>query len=390
MLGALKRFFQIEAASGVLLLIAAAIALAWANSPWGASYASFWHLQLGPKSLEWIVNDILMVIFFFVVGLEIRKEIHDGQLSSWKGAALPLVAALGGMAAPALLYLALAGPGAPHTGWGIPMATDIAFAVGVLTLLGKRVPASLRMLLLALAVIDDLGAILVIAFFYSSGISLLGLLAAAVGVGIIVGMSALGVRQKLAYVLPGVLVWAGVYSAGVHPTIAGVLIGLLTPVHAVASEKEPPIDTLIHTLHPWVSFAIMPVFALANAGVALGGLSLEGAGAKVCLAVIVGLLVGKPLGVLGTCTIAVATGLAKLPAGVGKRHLLLLGVVAGIGFTMSLFIAQLAFGDPLLLGAAKLGVLIASGLAIVLGLVLGRIVGDQPVLQQPHQEPQST
>ena len=390
MLGALKRFLKIEAASGILLLIAAAVALLWANSPWGASYASFWHLQLGPKSLEWIVNDILMVIFFFVVGLEIRKEIHDGQLSSLKGAALPMVAAVGGMAAPALLYLALAGPGAPHSGWGIPMATDIAFAVGVLTLLGKRVPPSLRMLLLALAVIDDLGAILVIAFFYSSGISLLGLLAAAVGIAIIIGMAKLGVRNKLAYVLPGVVVWAGVYSAGVHPTIAGVLIGLLTPVHAVASEPEPPIDSLIHTLHPWVSYAIMPVFALANAGVALAGLSLEDGGAKVCTAVIVGLLVGKPLGVLGTCALAITTRVATLPAGVGKRHLLLLGVVAGIGFTMSLFIAQLAFSDALLLGAAKLGVLIASGVAVVVGLVLGRLVGDKPIAKQPHQEPQGT
>ncbi len=236
----LERFLRIEAASGISLLVAAAVALAWANSAWAESYTALWHtplgLRLGPfaieRDLEWVVNDGLMVVFFFVVGLEIRREIHQGELSEWRRAVLPVAAALGGMIAPALLFLGIAGAPATRSGWGIPMATDIAFAVGILTLLGRRVPVALRVLLLALAVIDDLGAIVVIAVFYSSDLTLSGLAVAALGVLGILAMQRLGVRAKLLYVAPGVVVWAGVYAAGVHPTIAGVLIGLLTPVRA--------------------------------------------------------------------------------------------------------------------------------------------------------------
>ena len=236
----LERFLRIEAASGILLLVAAAAALAWANSPWAESYVHLWHTPLGiriggftfERSLEWVVNDGLMVIFFFVVGMEIRREIHHGELSEWRRAALPAAAALGGMLAPAALYLVIAGAPATHSGWGVPMATDIAFAVGILTLLGKRVPAALRVLLLAVAVIDDLGAIVVIALFYSSGIALSGLLVAALGFGGVFAMQRLGVRAKLAYVVPSVVAWAGIYAAGIHPTIAGVIVGLVTPVRA--------------------------------------------------------------------------------------------------------------------------------------------------------------
>ncbi|MEI9950453.1 MAG: Na+/H+ antiporter NhaA [Pseudomonadota bacterium] len=370
-----------EAASGLLLIAAAVVALLWANSSVSESYGRLWHAQVGirlgsfvfERSLEWVVNDILMAIFFFVVGIEIRKELHDGQLSEWRRAALPVVGALGGMAVPALVYLALAGSPEAHSGWGIPMATDIAFALGVLTLLGKRVPAALRVLLLALAVIDDLGAILVIAIFYSSGIAASGLLLAALGLLSIVTLRAMGVRSMPIYIVPGVVVWAGVYAAGIHPTIAGVMVGLLAPVQAWPGvERESPADFLVHALHPWVSYAIMPIFALANAGVNLSGLSLTGSGAKVSLAVVVALLLGKPVGVVGLSALALWGKLAVLPDGVGTRHLLVLGVVAGIGFTMSLFLAQLAFTDPTLLGAAKLGVLAASALALVLGLILGR------------------
>ncbi len=355
-----------EAGSGVLLLCAAAVALVWANSPAAASYAGLWHLELFGKSLEWFVNDVLMAIFFFVVGMEIRKELHDGQLSEWRRAALPVAGALGGMLVPALTFLAFAGAPETHAGWGIPMATDIAFAVGVLALLGRRVPPALRVLLLALAVIDDLGAILVIAFFYSSGIRVSGLVVAALGIAVIVALRAAGVRRIPAYALPALAVWAGVYSAGIHPTIAGVIVGLLTPVAATAGEPESPADRLITQLHPWVSYAIMPIFAVANAGVSVAGMSLAGAGGKLSLAIMAGLVVGKPVGVLALGVLAVRLRLAVLPNGLSTRHLLVLGVVAGIGFTMSLFIAQLAFSDAALLGAAKLGVLVASVVALLI------------------------
>lgn len=418
----LERFLRIEAASGIVLLIAAAIALAWANSPWSASYVELWHTPVGvrvgafgfERTLEWFVNDALMVVFFFVVGMEIRREVHHGELSEWRRAALPAAAALGGMIAPAGLYLLLAGAPLTRSGWGVPMATDIAFAVGILALLGKRVPPALRVLLLALAVIDDLGAIIVIALFYSSGVAVSGLLVAALGLGFVVAMQRLGVRSKAAYIAPAVVAWAGVYAAGIHPTIAGVVVGLMTPVRAwfgpegfiagVQGELEQlgrvdrarlsshelattlrhvnrarrealsPAESLIETLHPWVAFGIMPLFALANAGVQLSGGGLDADGWSVATAVAVGLIVGKPLGVLLATGLALRSGLGTLPIGLTMRHLLVLGVVAGIGFTMALFIAQLAFVDPELLAAAKAGVLGASGAAAIVGLLLGRLL----------------
>jgi NhaA family Na+:H+ antiporter len=415
----LERFLRIEAASGILLLLAAAVALVWANSPWADTYFHLWHTPVGvrvgsvtfERSLEWLVNDGLMVIFFFVVGMEIRRELHHGELSEWRRAALPAAAALGGMVAPACVYLAFAGAPSTRSGWGVPMATDIAFAVGVLTLLGKRVPAALRVLLLALAVIDDLGAIVVIALFYSSGVVVSGLLVAALGLGGVFAMQRLGVRAKLAYVAPSLVAWAGIYAAGIHPTIAGVIIGLVTPVRAwlgpdgfvagvrreleqlaqatptalsshefaetlrhvdeARREAMSPAESLIVMLHPWVAFGIMPVFALANAGVALSGASLDAQSWSVLTAVAVGLILGKPIGVLCATWLTLRLRVASLPAGIGLRHLVVLGVVAGVGFTMALFVAQLAFTDPRLLGAAKLGVLIASGGAGIISLALG-------------------
>ncbi|MGA9525818.1 MAG: Na+/H+ antiporter NhaA [Myxococcaceae bacterium] len=420
--GPLQRFLHIEAASGILLLIAAAVALAWANSPWADSYVQLWHTPLGirvgtftfERTLEWFVNDALMVVFFFVVGMEIRREIHQGELSEWRRAALPAAAALGGMLVPAALFLLIAGAPETRSGWGVPMATDIAFAVGILALLGKRVPAALRVLLLALAVIDDLGAIVVIAAFYSSGIALPGLFVAALGFIGVLAMQRLGVRAKLAYVAPAVVAWAGIYAAGIHPTIAGVVVGLMTPVRAwfgrdgflVGVRKElehvataapgalsshelaerlrhvdiarrealSPAESLIAALHPWVAFGIMPLFALANAGVSVSGGALDAASLSVVMAVAVGLVVGKPLGVLLASWLTLRLGIGTLPAGVTLRHLVVLGVVAGVGFTMSLFVAQLAFADPRLLAAAKLGVLAASIGAGVLGLILGRVL----------------
>ncbi|RYZ07591.1 MAG: Na+/H+ antiporter NhaA [Myxococcales bacterium] len=415
----LERFLHIEAASGVLLLVTAALALAWANSPWAESYQHLWHTPLGvrvgafvfERPLEWVVNDGLMAIFFFLVGLEIRREVHCGELSEWRRAALPAAAALGGMLAPAGIYAALATSPDIRGGWGIPMATDIAFAVGILTLLGKRVPPALRVLLLALAVIDDLGAIIVIAVFYSAGLDVSGFAVAAAGLAGIVLMQRLGVRSKLAYVAPAVVAWAGVYSAGVHPTIAGVVVGLMTPVrawlgaegfvsdirrevqhleatepkslsahqlagalkHVNAAQREAlsPAESLIHSLHPWVAFGIMPLFALANSGVSLEGAAFDDASWRVAGSVALGLVVGKPLGVLLAIFVAVRLGLSRLPTGVTPLHLVVLGVVAGVGFTMALFIAQLAFADQRLLAAAKIGILIASGAAGLAAFALG-------------------
>jgi len=418
----LERFLGIQAASAILLLLATAVALIWANSPWAESYDHLWQTPIGgrigaftfERPLGWVVNDGLMVIFFFVVGMEIRREIHHGELSEWKRATLPIAAALGGIVAPAALYLAIAGAPSTRSGWGVPMATDIAFALGILMLLGKRVPAALRVLLLAVAIIDDLGAILVIALFYSSGIAFTGLVVAALGFAGVFLMQRFGVRTKLAYVAPAVVAWAGIYAAGIHPTIGGVIVGLLTPVRAwlgpegfvvgvrkqlahlqqapadalsshelaqtlnyfdsARREAMSPAESLIETLHPWVAFGIMPIFALANAGVAVSAGSLDAASWRAAGGVVVGLLVGKPLGVLVFSWLTLRLRIGTLPAGMTLRHVVVLGVVAGVGFTMALFIAQLAFTDTRLLAAAKLGVLAASGGAAVLALILGRVL----------------
>jgi NhaA family Na+:H+ antiporter len=421
LLSPVEHFLSIEAASGILLLAAAAVALIWANSPWRSSYQALWHtplgLRLGPlafeRDLHFWINDGLMVVFFFVVGLEIRRELHAGELSELRRAALPAIAALGGMIVPAGIYLVFNAGTSAARGWGVPMATDIAFAVGVLALLGKRVRPALRILLLALAVIDDLGAIIVIAIFYSSGLSWSGLALAAVGVALLFVFQKLGVRSPWAYLLPALVVWAGAYNSGVHPTLAGVVIGLLTPVrswlgprefvdHATATVQEvrddrmgadqqrlaaslaelqfpmreavSPVERLQHALHGWVAFVIMPLFALANAGVTLGEARLDGAGQGVLLGVLCGLTLGKPLGVIAFSWIAVRIRIAALPAGVGWIDVTVVGVVAGIGFTMALFIATLAFPPGPSIEVAKLAILCASGLAAVLGLTAGRLL----------------
>lgn len=416
----LDKFFAFEASTGIVLLATTAIAMTWANSPWRYVYFAILDMPLGvrlgsitfERNLAWVVNDVLMVVFFFVAGLEIRREIHTGALATPSRAALPLAAAIGGMVVPAGLYLVLAGQPSTRHGWGVPMATDIAFALGILGLLGRRVPSSLRALLLALAVLDDLGAIIVIAIFYSAGIAWQGLAVAGLGLGAIVVFQRMGVRSWPAYLILGTIAWAGTYASGVHPTISGVAIGLLTPVDAMLTpsvvvkrarsqlerltggnaaqaprqqealtevkgllkQVRSPGDTLTDALHPWVNYGIMPIFALANAGVALGTFTSTGPPALVATAVGVGLLVGKPLGILAASAIVLRFNVARLPRELSFRHLLVLGVVAGIGFTMSLFIAELAFEEPELLTGAKVGVLVASALAVVLGLALGRML----------------
>lgn len=405
-LSPVQRFLAVEAASGVVLIAAAALALVLANSPARDLVERLWSaplgLTLGPwsfaRDLRWWVNDGLMTVFFFVVGLEIRRELHAGELSDLRRAALPLAAALGGMMVPAAIYAAFNAGHAGAAGWGVPMATDIAFAVGVLALLGDRVAPALRILLLALAVLDDLGAILVIAVFYAGGVEPAGLAVAGLGLAG-VGLGRLvGARSAWAYAPGALLLWAGTYVSGVHPTIAGVALGLLTPVEAwlgparfaeaaeaaarevrragaegvtdlhehlatvdrAVREAVSPIERLLHSLHGAVAFGVMPLFALANAGVALGAASLEGDGGRVFVGVFVGLVVGKAVGVWGLARLAAAAGVAAAPRGVSWRDVSVVGVVAGIGFTMALFVAQLAFPPGPLLETAKLGVLSAS------------------------------
>jgi NhaA family Na+:H+ antiporter len=415
-----ERFLAIEASSGILLLVVASLALLWANSPWADYYTRLWHtpfgLKLGPWSFErdlhfWI-NDALMTIFFFLAGLEIRREMHHGELSQLRRAALPLVAAFGGMVAPALIYTAFNHGHPSSIGWGIPMATDIAFAVGVLALLGRRVPPALRILLLALAVIDDVGAILVIAVFYSSDVHLAGFGVLALGLGVLGVMQIIGVRSPWAYVLPAGVMWIGTYQGGIHPTLAGVVIGLLTPVrawlgaeryfahsaesleryrrHAAFDEKllfpeldairlarreaVSPVDGLQHALHGWVAYAIMPLFALANAGVPLGNAVFDAAGMRVFWGISMGLVVGKPVGILGISWLTNRLGLTALPTGIGYRQISLVGIVAGIGFTMSLFVAQLAFPAGALLETAKLAIICGSAGAALLSVLGGRVL----------------
>jgi Na+:H+ antiporter, NhaA family len=424
----IERFLAIEAASGLLLLVVAIVALVAVNTGWADAYEHLLKtpigLRVGGLSFEhdihfWI-NDGLMTVFFFLVGLEIRREIHAGELSTVRRAALPALAALGGMAAPALIYLAvarIAGGGAEVSrGWGVPMATDIAFAVGVLALLGKRIPHALRVLLLALAIIDDIGAIVVIAVFYSGNLDLAGMGLAALGVAAILLMQRFGIRRAALYIVPGVVIWAGMLRSGIHPTIAGVIVGLLTParerlapaglvdaVRRSADTVEHEVDSgepgkiaegalareasrlelarrealapalrLQLMLHPWAAFVIMPLFAFANAGVVLKGST--GMSSPVVIGVGAGLVLGKPIGVLLACALAVRTRIATLPRGLGVRELVVLGLVAGIGFTMALFVASLAFDDPAFLEQAKVAILGASAVAIVVGLLAGRLL----------------
>lgn len=421
----LERFVQVQTSSGILLLVTAIVAMAWANSPWQESYHRLWHTPLVfgvgdlvfRQDLHFWINDGLMVLFFFVVGLEIRREIHEGELRDLRRATLPIAAALGGMLAPASIYLIFNRTPEVHEGWGVPMATDIAFAVGVLALLGNRVPAALRVLLLALAIIDDMGAIVVIALFYSGGVQWSGLLIAALGMALVFLWQRIGLRKPVVYVLPGVVIWGGMLKAGVHPTIAGVALGLLTPVRAwfgsrgflIAAEKAirefesradspdahhlvPPLQKLNRAtqeaippgarleamLHSWVAYGIMPLFALANAGVTLGSVDFSGGGTTVFLGVSLGLLIGKPLGIVAVCLLSTRLGVAALPRGVDWRGLLVVGSVGGIGFTMALFIAQLAFTNPVLLGVSKVAVLSGSLAAGVLGILCGLVLLPKP------------
>ena len=424
----LQQFLHVEAASGVVLLVCAVSALVLANSPWAEGFLGFWKTTFGltigdfqlENSLKHWINDGLMAIFFFVIGLEVKRELVLGELRDFRRASLPVAAAIGGMVVPAGIYFALQFGEPGQRGWGIPMATDIAFVVGCMAILGRRIPAALRVILLSIAIVDDIGAILVIAFGYTESLSLAWLTVGIIGIGVVVLLQRLGVRSMGVYTLVGITVWLGFHESGIHATIAGVVIGLLTPARAylagsvggellhqagellqgktarnekiqsdtqptspqpqdphsalrvgkyrrVAKEMISPLEYLIHLLHPWVAFVIMPLFALANAGVQFQAADMVSPAA---IAVIVGLAIGKPLGIVLASWFMLTLRLANFPTGVRWPHLIGGGFLAGIGFTMALFIAGLAFTDETLLRSAKVGVLAGSLLAAIIGMTV--------------------
>ncbi|HEX8322702.1 MAG TPA: Na+/H+ antiporter NhaA [Tepidisphaeraceae bacterium] len=425
-------FLSVESAGGVVLLVSAVVALVWANSPWGDTYAAFWHTKVsfsaGPyghaMSLEHWVNDGLMVVFFLLVGLEIKRELLLGELASVRQATLPVAAALGGMIVPALIYAGINHGGAGAAGWGVPMATDIAFAVGVLALVGRRVPTSVKVFLLAIAIVDDLGAIVVIAVFYTSQVSLGALGVAGVfGVGLVM-LNVLRVHRPLPYILLGLGLWAATLASGVHATIAGVLLAFTIPAsrqieeqpyvayirnmlsrferdstampdkithsqsHAIKAMEEAsqavqtPLARVEHALLRPTNFLIVPLFALANAGVDVRSGVGPAVNSPVMWGVLGGLLVGKPVGILLASWLAIRSGLGAMPLGASRLQIIGVGALCGIGFTMSLFVANLAFpGDTATLSAAKVGILVASILSGVLGGALIAMSGRRTVGQ---------
>ncbi len=369
-------FVHVEVLSGIVLAAATVAALVWANvSPSG--YEDLWHTELPLDfDLRHAVNDGLMALFFFVVGLEIKRELVEGDLRDRQTAALPVAAAIGGMLVPAAVYLAVNAGGSGHPdGWAIPMATDIAFALAVLAMVGSRVPRELKLFLLTLAIVDDIGAIVVIALFYADDLAPAWLLAAAAAAVVMIAMRAAGVTHPAWYVAPALLLWLFTYESGVHATIAGVALGLLTPTGTVGDREV--LRNLEHGLHPWSSFVVVPLFALANAGVVLRADSLEAAATSaVAWGILLGLVVGKPLGILGASALAVRLKIATLPGGLRVSHLSGVAVIAGIGFTVSLFVADLSYGG-LRLGEAKVAILAASLLAGLLGALVVRLAAPK-------------
>jgi NhaA family Na+:H+ antiporter len=360
-----SEFVSIETNSGLALVGAAVAALVWVNLA-AASYADTWALDLGPLTLRGWINDGLMTLFFFVVGLEIKREVVEGELRDPRHAALPAFAALGGMIVPALVYAAWTAGGAGAHGWGVPMATDIAFALGVLALLGSRVRPEAKLFLLSLAIVDDIGAIIVIAVFYSSDVSATWLLAALVVCVATIALRRLGMAHPFWFVVPGIALWVCVHESGVHATIAGILLAFLLPTAPGAASG--PLERLEHALHPFTSFVVVPLFALANAGVLVGGDRVQRAfESPVTLGVVTGLVVGKTIGITAFAWVAVRLRLARLADGLDHLQILAVAMVAGIGFTVSLFVAELAFTGPTL-AEAKIGILGASLIAAAAGL----------------------
>lgn len=372
-------FFHHEAAGGLLLVVAALVALLASNSPLAWLYDGFLHTPVGirvgdlalDKSLLHWINDGLMAIFFFLVGLEIKRELLQGELSTFGQAVLPAVAAVGGMVAPAVIYVAInTGDPVALRGWAIPTATDIAFAVGVLALLGPRIPSSLKIFLLALAIIDDLGAIIIIALFYTDNLSLVSLTLACAGLAVLAVLNTRGVTRLAPYLLTGIFIWVCVLKSGVHATLAGVAVALAIPLTNKADGEPSLLEQLEESLHPWVAFAVLPLFAFANAGVSLQGLSLENLLEPIPLGIAAGLFAGKAIGIFGATWIAVMGGLAGKPDGATWLQILGVALLGGIGFTMSLFIGMLAFPNPAEAASLRLGVLTGSLLSAVAGYLI--------------------
>jgi len=383
------RFFQLEAASGLLLIAAAALALIINNSPLSSFYNSFLEvpvavqigaLQIAKPSLLWI-NDGLMALFFLLIGLEVKRELLDGHLSKPSQVVLPGAAAIGGMVVPALIYWALNKDNpAALGGWAIPMATDIAFALGVLALLGKRVPVSLKLFLMTLAIIDDLGAIIVIAIFYSGDLSTASLAGAGACLVALIAMNRLGVVKLGPYLIIGLILWVCVLKSGVHATLAGVTLAFCIPLRTKNAEPSPLLS-LEHALHPWVAYGILPLFAFANAGVSLAGVNLESFTHHVPMGIAAGLLVGKTVGVFGLTWLAVKTGLAALPTGANWGQVMGVAILCGIGFTMSLFVGSLAFvpGSSEYAGMDRMGILTGSILAALIGYAVTAMASRKQV-----------
>ncbi|MEM8694947.1 MAG: Na+/H+ antiporter NhaA [Pseudomonadota bacterium] len=381
---AMREFLAQETTGGYFLFAAAILAMIVVNSPLASIYAGLWQtpvevrvgaLEIAKPLFLW-VNDGLMAIFFFLIGLEVKREIVEGELSSFDKAGLPIVAAIGGMAIPAVMFV-MVNWDVPENldGWAIPAATDIAFALGVLALLGNRVPVALKVLLLAIAIIDDIGAILIIALFYTSNLSMMALMLGAVAVIGLFLLNRFGVMRTAPYILIAAILWVCVLKSGVHATLAGVVAALAIPLRG-RGEGHSPLKHLEHMLHPWVAFLVLPVFAFANAGVDLSGISIADLLAPLPLGIALGLVVGKQIGIFGFAYAATAIGIVKKPEEISWIQLYGLACLAGIGFTMSLFIGTLAFGDGAQMEQVKLGVIVGSLISGVLGYLLLRMSGQ--------------
>jgi NhaA family Na+:H+ antiporter len=386
----LRDFLHRESSSGILILVAALLGLIFANSPFSDYYFDTlaWDFELSLSaiaielSLIKVINYVLMTIFFFVVGLEIKRELTSGHLSSFKQAITPFIAAIGGMVLPALIYLLIAGS-VDASGWGVPVATDIALAVGLLTFVGSSAASSLRSFLLALAVIDDIGAILIIAFIYSTGVIFSWIIAGLITVFLIFLFSKIGVNSTFIYVLVGILLWYCMYKSGVHPTLAGVILGLMTPNIAKRNSKMKDVEDgqvsviewLEKKLHPWSTFLIIPLFAFANTGVVITSQSINNAlNSPIAWGIFAGLVIGKPIGVLSTFLIGNKIGVSQFPQGAKSVDLLATGSAAGIGFTVAIFIANLAFADPMVQDLAVFSVIAASVVSALISLLLFKLL----------------
>lgn len=371
----IRDFFKMESAGGILLVIAATIAMFIANSSMGEGYQAILHTYVFGMSISHWINDGLMAVFFLLIGLEVKRELLEGALKSRETAIFPAIAAVGGMLAPALIYVMFNfNDPAAIQGWAIPAATDIAFALGIMALLGKRVPVSLKVFLLALAIIDDLGVVVIIALFYSSDLSTIALTVGFIMTGVLFMLNAKHVTKLSVYLIAGLILWIAVLKSGVHATLAGVVIGFAIPLKGNKGEHSP-LKHLEHALHPYVAFGILPLFAFANAGISLQGVSIDGLTSMLPLGVALGLFLGKPLGIFSFSWAAVKLGVAQLPEGINFKHIFAVSVLCGIGFTMSIFISSLAFGQANAAydTYARLGILMGSTTAALLGYALLRL-----------------